>query len=271
MAPSHVARRRAHRIGGERSVLLRQCHRRRANPNSAQVTSADAARVAANFTSKASVTDPYDINRDGVVDANDVAPVNANLTTPSDSLTSFLSRRRPSPCWRALHPATLPETRRRCAYWSDVGGESRLTYTWLTIGTPPRRSLSATTAPTPPRHYRHVYERRVLQLPCHHQRPRRLDRHECRERARRSNSRLRGCHAGGSGSGRQRNPAVFGQRSRSVLPTDGRRRHVDYRGGRRHDQQQRTLHAALLGGRSHSAGGKRRGHWHGKRDDHRAS
>ena len=45
-----------------------------ASTANAQVASADAARVAANFTSKGpSVTDPYDINRDGVVNAADVA------------------------------------------------------------------------------------------------------------------------------------------------------------------------------------------------------
>ncbi len=109
-----------------------------ANPNSAQVTSADAARVAANFTSKASVTDPYDINRDGVVDANDVALVNANLTTPSDSL-NLISLTPPtvamlagaSPSYVTGNSTTLR------ILGADVGGESRLTYTWLTIGTPP--------------------------------------------------------------------------------------------------------------------------------------
>ena len=109
-----------------------------ANPNSAQVTSADAARVAANFTSKASVTDPYDINRDGVVDANDVALVNANLTTPSDSL-NLISLTPPtvamlagaSPSYVTGNSTTLR------VLGADVGGESRLTYTWSTIGTPP--------------------------------------------------------------------------------------------------------------------------------------
>jgi autotransporter-associated beta strand protein len=109
-----------------------------ASTTNAQVTSADAARVAANFTSKASVTDPYDINRDGVVDANDVALVNANLTTAADAL-NLISLTPPtvatlasaSPSYVTGGATTLR------VLGADIGGESLLTYTWSTIGTPP--------------------------------------------------------------------------------------------------------------------------------------
>ena len=47
------------------------------NGTNAWLTSNDAARVTANETNHALVTNPYDINRDGVVDATDVALVNS--------------------------------------------------------------------------------------------------------------------------------------------------------------------------------------------------
>src|SRR5262249_51606914 len=49
----------------------------------AQVTPADASRVSGAPTSNAAVTNLFDINRDGVVDATDTDIVNANLTGSS--------------------------------------------------------------------------------------------------------------------------------------------------------------------------------------------
>jgi autotransporter-associated beta strand protein len=52
----------------------------------AQVTSNDASRVNANQTGSASVTNIYDINRDGAVNSTDVSIVNSNLTTAANAL-----------------------------------------------------------------------------------------------------------------------------------------------------------------------------------------
>jgi autotransporter-associated beta strand protein len=104
----------------------------------ALVTANDAARVAANETSKALVTNPYDINRDGVVDASDVALVNSHLTTPADALKliSFVPPTVATPASAALNPVT-GTTAVLSVLGADITGESSLTYTWATTGTPP--------------------------------------------------------------------------------------------------------------------------------------
>ena len=109
-----------------------------ASTANAQVTSADAARVAANFTSKASVTDPYDINRDGVVNAADVALVNANLTTQADAL-NLISFVPPTVAMLASASSSYitGNTTTLRTLGADIVGEPSLTYTWSVIGTPP--------------------------------------------------------------------------------------------------------------------------------------
>ncbi len=110
----------------------------RASATSAQVTSADAARVAANFTNNATVTNPYDINRDGVVNSVDVGDVNNNLTTPSNSLLLITFAPPTAAMLAGASPSYITgnSTNLR-VLGGDVGGEARLTYTWSTTGNPP--------------------------------------------------------------------------------------------------------------------------------------
>ncbi len=104
----------------------------------AQVTANDAARVAANFTNHAPVTDPYDINRDGVVDSTDVDLVNSNLTTPGNALTLITL----APPTVATPASALPSpvtgtTASLSVLGDSIAGESTLTYIWATTGSPP--------------------------------------------------------------------------------------------------------------------------------------
>jgi hypothetical protein len=104
----------------------------------AQVTSTDAARVGANFTGNASVTNPYDINRDGVVDSNDVAIVNNNLTTAANSLQLISLVPLTVATQANASPGTVTGTTTTLsALGAGPDAESTLTYTWTTIGTPP--------------------------------------------------------------------------------------------------------------------------------------
>ncbi len=109
-----------------------------ASTTNALVTSADAARVAANETTNATVTNPYDINRDGVVDATDVAIVNSNLTTAADGL-KLISLVPPTVATPAsATPSTVTGTTADLSVLgADIAGESSLTYSWATTGTPP--------------------------------------------------------------------------------------------------------------------------------------
>ena len=105
----------------------------------ALTTSNDAARVAANFTSSASVTNLYDINRDGIVNSTDVGIVNSNLTTASNSLQLISFASPPTVAMPAsASPSYITGTATTLrVLGGDAAGESRLTYTWATIGTPP--------------------------------------------------------------------------------------------------------------------------------------
>ena len=53
----------------------------------ALTTPNDATRISNNFTASAPLSDPYDLNRDGVVDSTDVAIANANQTTAETALS----------------------------------------------------------------------------------------------------------------------------------------------------------------------------------------
>ena len=109
------------------------------NGTNALVTSNDAARVNANQTSHALVTNPYDINRDGVVDATDVALVNANLTSGANELKLISFAATPTVAmYASASPSYIKGTSTNLrVLGAEIGGESRLTYTWATIGTPP--------------------------------------------------------------------------------------------------------------------------------------
>jgi autotransporter-associated beta strand protein len=104
----------------------------------ALVTASDAARVSANQTNNALVTNPYDINRDGVVDATDVALVNSHLTTASDGL-KLISLVPPTVATAASASPNLVTgtTTALSILGADIAGESGLTYAWATTGTPP--------------------------------------------------------------------------------------------------------------------------------------
>jgi autotransporter-associated beta strand protein len=105
----------------------------------ALVTSNDATRVGANFTASASVTNIYDINRDGVVNATDVSLVNANLTTGGNELKLISFTTPPSVAMPAsASPSYITGTNTTLhVLGNEAVGEPKLTYTWTTIGTPP--------------------------------------------------------------------------------------------------------------------------------------
>ena len=121
MAPSHVARRLRHTgLAANEVFYFWQCHRRTCSPNPEQCPGDFGRRG----------TCRRELYQQGVSDRSlrhqsrrsrgrqrrcagkrqfDDA---VRLAEPR-----FLSRRRPSPCWRALHPAMLPETLLRSAHW----------------------------------------------------------------------------------------------------------------------------------------------------------
>jgi hypothetical protein len=103
------------------------------------VTSNDANRVSANQTNSATVTNLYDINRDGKVDATDVSLVNANLTgggTPL-SLISLGSAPTVATAANATPNPVTGTTAALSVLGADNTGESNLTYTWVQTGIAP--------------------------------------------------------------------------------------------------------------------------------------
>ena len=104
------------------------------------VTSNDANRVSSNQTGSASVTNPYDINRDGVVDSTDVGIVNAHLTGGGPSLQIIspggTAPTVATPAGAVPNPVT-GTTAALSVLGADAQGEAGLTYTWTTVGTPP--------------------------------------------------------------------------------------------------------------------------------------
>ena len=110
------------------------------SPSDTQVTTNDVSRINSHFASSASVSSIYDINRDGVVDANDATIAGNNLTTPASSLVLLnLAGTIPTvatPASAAPNP-TNGITANLSVLGADSGGEAGLTYTWSTTGAPP--------------------------------------------------------------------------------------------------------------------------------------
>ncbi|HYO10231.1 MAG TPA: LamG-like jellyroll fold domain-containing protein, partial [Tepidisphaeraceae bacterium] len=105
----------------------------------AVVTSNDAARVSANAAASAGVTNLYDINRDGAVNATDASLVSAHLTDPSTALKLISLGSAPTVA-TAAGAAPSPVTGATAtlsARGADDAGEAGLTYTWALVGTPP--------------------------------------------------------------------------------------------------------------------------------------
>src|SRR5205085_4302519 len=92
------------------------------------------------FTNSAAVTNLYDIDRNGVVDATDDAIVSNNLSTPVTTLNliSFAGTvpTVATPASAVPNPVTGTSAN-LSALGADSGGEASLTYTWATTGTPP--------------------------------------------------------------------------------------------------------------------------------------
>ncbi|MGN6370531.1 MAG: LamG-like jellyroll fold domain-containing protein, partial [Phycisphaerae bacterium] len=107
----------------------------------AQTTAADVNAVSAH-TGPAGITNPYDFNRDGVVDATDVSIAQNNQTPPGTALqlitptdgTDIPVVAAPA----SASPLTVDnKTTTLSVLGADLSGETGLTYTWSAIGTPP--------------------------------------------------------------------------------------------------------------------------------------
>jgi hypothetical protein len=106
----------------------------------ALVTASDVSRVNSHGSASAEVTNIYDINRDGVVDAADATIVSDNLSTPATTLNliSFAGTvpTVATPASATPSPVTGTSTN-LSVLGADSGGEAGLTYTWSLSGSPP--------------------------------------------------------------------------------------------------------------------------------------
>jgi len=106
----------------------------------ASVTSADATLAGNNITGAAPVTNPYDINRDGLVDTADVSLITSHITTPANELT-LISLPGSVPTISIAATATPNSVAVTSTQLSVLGadtlGDAGLIYTWSIVGSSP--------------------------------------------------------------------------------------------------------------------------------------